>query len=206
MSVCYLEGALRNDPLRRTCVERGHMTAVGRPDVQAAIEKMQAKPSRGTYKKAFGSIENFLEPHESVLRIAAGVRGSGFLGNERALMVLTDRKLLVIHEGVARHQHEIVPLDLITAVAVEKLLRWAAIKTTGAQSNESLGQVNPADADALATELRALLADRARSAAQVTPPTQNSVADELTKLATLRDQGILTDEEFTAQKARLLGT
>jgi len=29
-------------------------------------------------------------------------------------------------------------------------------------------------------------------------------ADELTKLAALRDQGVLTDEEFSAQKAKLL--
>ncbi len=32
-----------------------------------------------------------------------------------------------------------------------------------------------------------------------------SVADELTKLAALRDSGVLTEEEFSAQKARLLG-
>jgi hypothetical protein len=30
------------------------------------------------------------------------------------------------------------------------------------------------------------------------------VADELTKLATLRNQGILTDAEFATQKAKLL--
>jgi hypothetical protein len=31
-----------------------------------------------------------------------------------------------------------------------------------------------------------------------------SVAEELTKFAALRDQGILTEEEFAAQKAKLL--
>lgn len=31
------------------------------------------------------------------------------------------------------------------------------------------------------------------------------IADELTKLAGLRDAGVLTDEEFDTQKARLLG-
>ena len=35
-------------------------------------------------------------------------------------------------------------------------------------------------------------------------PATASVADELAKLAQLRDSGILTDEEFAAQKARLL--
>jgi len=40
------------------------------------------------------------------------------------------------------------------------------------------------------------------------PPTQvgpASIADELTKLAQLRSSGILTDEEFAVQKAKLLG-
>jgi type VI protein secretion system component VasK len=32
-----------------------------------------------------------------------------------------------------------------------------------------------------------------------------STADELTKLVTLRDQGVLTNEEFAAQKSRILG-
>jgi hypothetical protein len=32
------------------------------------------------------------------------------------------------------------------------------------------------------------------------------LADQLRKLATLRDEGILSEEEFAAQKAKLLGT
>ena len=34
---------------------------------------------------------------------------------------------------------------------------------------------------------------------------QSSVADELTKLATLKEQGVLTEEEFAAKKKQLLG-
>lgn len=36
-------------------------------------------------------------------------------------------------------------------------------------------------------------------------PPSFSIADELQKLATLRDQGVLTEEEFKEQKAKLLG-
>jgi hypothetical protein len=44
------------------------------------------------------------------------------------------------------------------------------------------------------------------SAVAPTPATSSpkSVADELSKLAQLRDSGVLTDDEFAAQKARLL--
>jgi Short C-terminal domain len=38
-----------------------------------------------------------------------------------------------------------------------------------------------------------------------TPPPSASVADELMKLAQLRDSGVLTEQEFAAQKAKLLG-
>ena len=38
-----------------------------------------------------------------------------------------------------------------------------------------------------------------------TAGTSSSSADELSKLAALKDQGLLTDAEFAAQKAKLLG-
>jgi hypothetical protein len=40
--------------------------------------------------------------------------------------------------------------------------------------------------------------------APAAPPVD--LADQLRKLATLRDEGILSEEEFAAQKAKLLGT
>ena len=49
---------------------------------------------------------------------------------------------------------------------------------------------------------------QARQQAQVVQSTSTekiSVAEELSKLASLKEQGILTDEEFQAQKMKLLG-
>ena len=37
-------------------------------------------------------------------------------------------------------------------------------------------------------------------------PPQDDVVSQLERLAALKDQGILTEEEFAAQKAKLLGT
>jgi hypothetical protein len=44
-----------------------------------------------------------------------------------------------------------------------------------------------------------------RAYVQDVASSSSSVADEIGKLATLRDQGVLTAEEFNAQKAALLG-
>lgn len=45
----------------------------------------------------------------------------------------------------------------------------------------------------------------AQAAPQAATPGTASTADELTKLADLRDRGILTDEEFDAKKRQMLG-
>jgi hypothetical protein len=50
---------------------------------------------------------------------------------------------------------------------------------------------------------RAPGAPQARAPAPAPPV---DLADQLRKLATLRDEGILSEEEFAAQKAKLLGT
>jgi hypothetical protein len=55
-----------------------------------------------------------------------------------------------------------------------------------------------------ATLTRLMLGGGAPPAPAAQPPA--SVADELAKLVQLRDAGALTDEEFAAQKARLLGS
>lgn len=41
--------------------------------------------------------------------------------------------------------------------------------------------------------------------AYAAPAPQVDVADQLQKLASLKDQGVITEEEFAAQKAKLLG-
>jgi Short C-terminal domain/Domain of unknown function (DUF4429) len=55
-------------------------------------------------------------------------------------------------------------------------------------------------------ELRQLVEARiAQSRQQVAAPATASTADEIAKLAALRDRGVLTDEEFQQQKRKLLG-
>lgn len=51
---------------------------------------------------------------------------------------------------------------------------------------------------------RGLEIQRAESKAATEPPSATSVADQIIKLAGLLDRGLLTPEEFAAQKAKLL--
>ena len=49
-------------------------------------------------------------------------------------------------------------------------------------------------------------AQRVQPAAPATPPAQEDTISQLERLGALKDQGVLTEEEFQAQKAKILGT
>jgi hypothetical protein len=175
-----------------------------RPDIAGAAAAMRGKLNRA-WGRALPLVEHNLEPCEKVLRLASGVRGGIGVTSERILMVLTDRKILFMHQGIVRSSQESIPLDLITGVAVKKEILWSNIKTTGAQSDEIITQVNKADAEAMVGELKSLLARRMHSSQIVSSPeSSTSVAEELERLVALRNQGVLTGDEFSVQKSRLL--
>ena len=67
-----------------------------------------------------------------------------------------------------------------------------------------------ADKDQQAADAAAYEQQQAQAPPQQAPPpqeapSQDSVVDQLEKLAKLKEQGVLTDEEFAAQKAKILG-
>ena len=86
------------------------------PDVEAAATALRAKFSRTAWR-ALEKMDDALEHGEHVIRFAIGMR-PGL--TERVLLVLTDHKVIFMHEGLVRSSQEAIPLDLITSVAVKK--------------------------------------------------------------------------------------
>lgn len=66
------------------------------------------------------------------------------------------------------------------------------------------GKTNPRIAEKIKALLIGILSQRAAKPVVVAATPPKSIADELAKLAVLKEQGILTDEEFAQQKQRLL--
>jgi len=123
--------------------------------------------------------------------------------------VATDRRALFVSEGVVNHSFEDFPYDRITTVTSSRGLMMGKIVVHTAGATRVVEQVNKGEAEAVAAVIRERVeaTTRERSAPSPGPPATGqpkSLATELRELAELRDQGILTDDEFSAQKARLL--
>jgi adenosylmethionine-8-amino-7-oxononanoate aminotransferase len=100
------------------------------------------------------------------------------------------------YAGVKLAQKDADRIEEYTGVPVEELSDedlQGAMDELGVQSME----MDEEDYAALGAEPGAAPAEA--------PAAEPSYLEELEKLATLRDQGIITDEEFQAKKGQLLG-
>ena len=92
------------------------------------------------------------------------------------------------------------------------LLRAAAVGGTAYAVGRSRGrqaetqQQAESDQNQRLSDLEQQQAPPAPAPEAPAAPATSSMLDQLTQLAALREQGALTDDEFTAAKAKLLGT
>jgi hypothetical protein len=94
------------------------------------------------------------------------------------------------------------------------LLRGALVGGAGFMAGRNVARHQQAEAqqDAQLDQLQSQQQDPAAQQAPPPPPAPavpaggSSMVDELTKLGSLKTQGLISDEEFTAAKAKLLGT
>jgi Short C-terminal domain len=108
-----------------------------------------------------------------------------------------------------RRDTNMIPIRQIQGVTTHRAgMRFTVVKVaTGADTVEF--HVTKAQAEEAKATITSLMLGG--TAPPVTPAAPGSappasVADELAKLVQLRDSGALTDEEFAAQKAKLLGS
>ena len=105
-----------------------------------------------------------------------------------------------------------IPISSISAVTTKRdglANDLVQVMSSGALAVEF--RIGRSEAQKVKDLIIGLVSDRSRPAppakVELLPPEggAQSVADELRKFATLRDEGIMSEEEFAAQKARLLG-
>lgn len=176
-----------------------------RPDIAAAWANVSNKIGK---KRDVKKLPEYLNGGERVLRMAGGV-----VAGKNGLLVATDRRALFVAEGVVNHSFEDFPYDRITTVTSSRGMTFGKIVISTAGAARVVEQVVKGEAEALAALIRERVEGTTRTryetpaapSATGAATTPISVASELRELAELRDQGILTSEEFAAQKAKLLG-
>jgi hypothetical protein len=92
-----------------------------------------------------------------------------------------------------------IPISQISSVNTTGLMGKMSIETTGGKSYSLSLQSKHQN------ELRDTITKQQNKMGSDGNPSARSESDEIAKLASLRDSGILTEEEFQAKKRQLLG-
>lgn len=168
--------------------------------LKAAVDRLGKIGRFGGWLE-FRNVRHYLTARETVREI-----GQGTLGEDQGIVVLTDERLFFFNQHLVGAAVEEFPIDAITSIVASKGRTGESLQVTASGNMAEIKGMMHGQGDALARAFREV-----RASSHETPPSPNIVqsvvtgADELAKFAALRDQGILSDEEFAAKKAQILG-
>ncbi|TYC50026.1 hypothetical protein ESZ50_02900 [Weissella muntiaci] len=152
-------------------------------------------------KKEVKALPTILDVEETIIYATSGIVGTGTV-----LVVVTDKRLLFVDRGLIYGTNfREIPFSKINAVNYSTRLLLADISIDNGANTTKIDNVNKKTAPIFVDKLKGAIAsfqDNANS--PVNASSSNSLADELTKLSGLKDAGILTEDEFNQQKAKLL--
>jgi hypothetical protein len=136
-------------------------------------------------------------------------RSSGWAANRTGggTFFVTDRRVGIFTKKLGGHDLIDFAYGLLTSVQYKKGISFGEITLLAAGDSAHFRMIPKAAAEDIAQTIRHSMAaahDRP-GAGPVTEAAPVSVADEIAKLGELKTAGLFTEEEFAAEKARLLG-
>ena len=156
------------------------------------------------FSKHLDKIAAELQPEELIMASLKGTltdKPNSTSGTTSGALVLTNRRFVFSGGGWVSKGARSLPLQQVTSFDLQRGTTFAHLQVTTAGAFSRYLIVYKA-AEEFAKAGNDMLMQIHTAAAPIAPAP--SAADELTKLAQLHDQGMLTDAEFAAAKAKVL--
>lgn len=150
-------------------------------------------------RREINELPKILAPNEVIDNLAQGAYNKG-----QGILVSTNRRLLFVDKGFLYGlKVEDFPLDKITSIQYETGLVTGEIRIHTAGNIAKIDNVFKASAKSFAEFVRNKLA-QPKETLNTTVAAKPDVLDQLEKLARLKENGILSDDEFNEQKKKML--
>lgn len=168
-----------------------------RADVQIAVDQLSYKLG---YGKVLKQVEQSTSPREPVESLILGSVSQTTL----AAMVLTDRRVLTVEKGPlgggAVHD---LSLDSVSGIDIPQEMP-AVVIVKGSGQQLVLGGVAKDSAYSFAAKVRERIHSRSTADSSPTGAAGNDPIDQLTRLAKLRETGLLSEEEYERKRRELI--
>jgi Bacterial PH domain/Short C-terminal domain len=154
------------------------------------------------FDKLLDRLTEHLEEGEMVLESVLGAYETKIAGTT-GLFAATDRRLVFYAKKLTGYEIEVFPYDHISSFEAGKSMMGHSITFFASGNKAKMKWIKRADATKFVETVKARLGKQAASQPPATEA-QKDVIAEIRRLASLRDEGLLTEQEFQEQKARLL--
>lgn len=159
------------------------------------------------FPKLVVQAQEHLEPSEEVLAFVPGTYETKRFGQDSVrsgVLLATDRRVVFYAKKMTGYELESFPYENISSFEQGKNFMGATLRFFASGNEVHLKWIK-GDVAPLASAVKQRMKGGTPSPPVQQPQQQEpDVADQIRKLAELRDAGILTEEEFTAKKRQLL--
>jgi len=179
--------------------------------IDAFIKEIGFKPNMT--KAELKELPNVLSPNEKLLRII-----EGFLKkihnrdiNGHGIVFVTDKRVVFFRKSfIGTVTIEEIPVSKISSVSFRKGMMYASIAIITSGNEAVVEQCDKDEAKRFTENIQTLISGLGTPAPVAVAPLAAAASstghlDQLEKLFDLKQKGILTEDEFTVQKAKLLG-
>ena len=168
-------------------------------------EALKSHPGLGAFGvgRELKALSSMLATGELVLDVLQGV-----YGNQTGLLIRTTKRVLYFAKGIVSTKVEEFPLDKITSVQYVTGLMTGDVTIFASGNKAEIKTTVKAHTKAFVDGLRAQLDAPKAPVPPPLPPPRPVVGDtmaELERLASMKQSGFLSDEEFAAAKRKILG-
>ena len=171
-------------------------------EIKIQIQRLDGV-SRLLGRREIRELPNILWEDEIVEKIVQGLYENG-----QGILVATNKRLLFVDKGLIYGLRiEDFPYDKITSIQYETGLLFGKIKIFASGNKADIEQVDKKQARDFAEYVRARISGAKEHASiPKNKPAYDDVITQLERLAKLKAQGVISDEELLSQKKKLLST
>jgi hypothetical protein len=146
--------------------------------------------------------EQVIDSTTGVFRIRGAV-----IGERNGVVIVTDRRVILFTTKLGGYDVQDFAYGLLTSVDHTKGWIYGDLDLAAAGDRSHVTQIpkNEVERVARAIRERMALSHAAGRTAPASAPESTDTAEEIRKLAQLKDEGLLTEDEFAAKKKQLLG-
>jgi hypothetical protein len=171
--------------------------------VQEQLKKIGISSSTAFWGgREIDELSKIIQLDEEIFALVQGTYNGG-----QGILVATNIRMIFVDKGLLYGlKVEDFGFDKISSIQYEAGLIFSKIKIITSGNTATIGDIEKAQCLEFHGKIRAKLTANQSNTSQNVSPNHGTIdiADQLTKLAALKEQGILTQEEFDVQKKKLL--